>query len=100
METLHATLLVSPPDVEKLLQVTHKGGAAIVEYTHLSDLAHQLEDFFLIIKVGKVKINEEIKNHLLLAVDCLKELVNLSSQPQEIPPMVADNIIANIYYFS
>lgn len=70
-------------DTEKLdlmLRAAHsvKGGAAMMEFTVLSKIAHRLEDFFKILRVrlSSVTVNLEVETLLLQSVDCLRHIAN------------------------
>ena len=92
LEILESELLdlsrdsMNSENIDQMLRAAHslKGGAALMEYSKLSDYAHRLEDFFKILKIGKVALNDEVGNIFLTAVDCLGELVNNYRQKQAI----------------
>jgi two-component system, chemotaxis family, sensor histidine kinase and response regulator PixL len=69
-------------DVSKInaaLRAAHsiKGGAAMMGFHTLSDLAHRLEDSFKVLKTQKqsVKIDADLENLLLSGVDCLRYVI-------------------------
>lgn len=70
--------------IDEMLRSAHslKGGAALMEYSQLSDYAHRIEDFFKILKIGKVVPDDKIENLFLTIVDYLVELVKNYRQKQ------------------
>ncbi|AUT00343.1 hybrid sensor histidine kinase/response regulator [Nostoc sp. CENA543] len=71
-------------DAEKIngaLRAAHsiKGGAAMMGFKTLSDLAHRLEDSFKVLKTSKksLVIDTQLQNSLLAAVDWLRQIVTL-----------------------
>lgn len=73
---------LQPKNIDNILRAAHslKGGAALMEYQKLSHYAHRLEDFFKILKIGKVSVNDQAESLFLGSVDCLNQLVNDYSQ--------------------
>ncbi len=73
--------------VDAMLRAAHsiKGGAAMMNYQVLSDLAHRMEDFFKVIQVKKEEVvDEELEAHLLLGVDRLRQITNTYAKTDEI----------------
>jgi two-component system, chemotaxis family, sensor histidine kinase and response regulator PixL len=68
--------------LDGMLRSAHsiKGGAAMMGFQQLSDLAHRLEDSFKVLKVGKVKVDGELESLLLASVDRLRQVVELNRQ--------------------
>jgi chemosensory pili system protein ChpA (sensor histidine kinase/response regulator) len=69
--------------IDAALRAAHsiKGGAAMMGFQALSHLAHRLEDFFKILKVGKYGVADEALERLLLAgVDQLRQVVAFNQQ--------------------
>ncbi len=71
-------------DAEKIngaLRAAHsiKGGAGMMGFKVLSDLAHRLEDSFKVLKTSKksLVIDTQLQNSLLAAVDWLRQIVTL-----------------------
>ncbi len=89
---------LDPQQVDNMLRSAHslKGGAALMEYFQLSEYAHRLEDFFKILKIGKVAPNDRIETLLLTSVDGLGELVNSYSQLKEVNQENTNNKIESI----
>jgi two-component system, chemotaxis family, sensor histidine kinase and response regulator PixL len=77
------------PDLQALdqsLRAAHsiKGGAAMMGFTLLSQVAHQLEDFFKILRVRyhSKSVSIEVETLLLTGVDCLRQVGDLHRQGQ------------------
>ncbi len=77
-----ATSGVNHETVDSILRAAHsiKGGAAMMGFQLLSDLAHRLEDFFKIIKTGRVSLDQVLERLFLASVDCLRHVVRGYSQ--------------------
>ncbi len=84
LETLGTNLMGLPQNFEastinEALRAAHsiKGGAALMGFQLLSDLAHRLEDSLKVLKVqrGKVDIDNRLEELLLAAVDCLAQVM-------------------------
>jgi two-component system, chemotaxis family, sensor histidine kinase and response regulator PixL len=95
LNTLEAVLLEINTskriEVEKInaaLRAAHsiKGGAGMMGFRSLSDLAHRLEDSFKVLKTRKSsrEIDSSLQSLLLSAVDSLRQIVELHSQGHEI----------------
>lgn len=69
-------------DMDALLRAGHsiKGGAAVMGFQTLSDLAHRLENFFKVIKTNPSVVDAEGESLLLSAVDCLRQVVAVNRQ--------------------
>ncbi|MBD1875399.1 hybrid sensor histidine kinase/response regulator [Nodosilinea sp. FACHB-131] len=65
--------------INEALRAAHsiKGGAALMGFQLLSDLAHHLEDSLKVLKVqrGKLDIDADLEQLLLAAVDCLSQVM-------------------------
>ncbi|MBD2597593.1 hybrid sensor histidine kinase/response regulator [Nostoc spongiaeforme FACHB-130] len=73
-------------DLEKIngaLRAAHsiKGGAAMMGFRVLSDLAHRLEDAFKVLKTRKtsLEIDQQLQSLLLSAIDWMRQIVDLLS---------------------
>ncbi|WNZ21469.1 response regulator [Leptolyngbya sp. NK1-12] len=69
-------------DIDKInaaLRSAHsiKGGAGMMGFQTLSELAHRLEDSFKVLKIQKhtVQVDSELEHLLLTAVDCLRQVI-------------------------
>jgi len=67
---------------DAVLRAAHsiKGGAAMMGFQTLSDLAHRLEDFFKVLRVQPNPIESKLESLLLDAVDCLRQVIPLNRQ--------------------
>lgn len=91
LNTLEGVLLeidtTSRIDAEKIngaLRAAHsiKGGAGMMGFRTLSDLAHRLEDSFKVLKIRKnsLDIDTQLQSLLLSGVDWLRQIVELLSE--------------------
>ena len=73
---------IARQDMDAILRSAHsiKGGAAVMGFQILSDLAHRLENFFKVIKTTPQAVNAEGESLLLSAVDCLRGVVAVNRQ--------------------
>ncbi len=75
---------VAPEKINAALRAAHsiKGGAAMMGFRSLSDLAHRLEDSFKVLKTRKnsLEIDTELQSLLLSGVDWLRQIVELHSE--------------------
>ena len=95
LNTLEGVLLEIDPSsnipLEKInaaLRAAHsiKGGAAMMGFRALSDLAHRLEDCFKVLKTRKssLDIDIELQSLLISGVDWLRQIVDLHSESHAI----------------
>ncbi|PSB00808.1 hybrid sensor histidine kinase/response regulator [Merismopedia glauca] len=81
-----ANTIPNPQELDLALRAAHsvKGGAAMMGFAPLSHVAHQLEDFFKILRVRyhSKSINTEVETLLLQGVDCLRQVGNLHRRGQ------------------
>jgi two-component system, chemotaxis family, sensor histidine kinase and response regulator PixL len=81
-----ANTIADPQALDEALRAAHsvKGGAAMMGFTPLSNVAHQLEDFFKILRVRyhSKSIDTEVETLLLQGVDCLRQVGDLHRQGQ------------------
>ncbi|MUG97201.1 response regulator [Scytonema sp. UIC 10036] len=95
LNTLEGVLLeinpsnrISPEKINAALRAAHsiKGGAGMMGFRSLSDLAHRLEDSFKVLKTRKnsLEIDTELQSLLLAAVDWLRQIVELLSEGGEV----------------
>lgn len=68
--------------LDAILRAAHsiKGGAAMMGFSALSDLAHRLEDYFKVLKIHPDLIDNDLERLLLTAVDCLHQVINYNLQ--------------------
>ncbi|PLZ11232.1 hybrid sensor histidine kinase/response regulator [Fischerella thermalis] len=81
IETNHR---IAPDKINAALRAAHsiKGGAGMMGFRSLSDLAHRLEDSFKVLKTRKnsLEIDTELQSLLLSGVDWLRQIVELHSE--------------------
>jgi two-component system, chemotaxis family, sensor histidine kinase and response regulator PixL len=81
-----ANTIPNPQALDEALRAAHsvKGGAAMMGFAPLSHVAHQLEDFFKILRVRyhSKSISTEVETLLLQGVDCLRQVGDLHRQEQ------------------
>ncbi|WP_017319183.1 hybrid sensor histidine kinase/response regulator [Mastigocladopsis repens] len=91
LNTLEGVLLgintnnrISPEKINAALRAAHsiKGGAGMMGFRALSNLAHRLEDSFKVLKTRKnsLEIDTELQSLLLSGVDWLRQIVELLSE--------------------
>jgi two-component system, chemotaxis family, sensor histidine kinase and response regulator PixL len=77
---------VTDKQLDALLRAAHsiKGGAAMMGYTTLAGLGHQLEDYFKIIQYGRAeKPDAQVEQLLLGTIDCLRQIVSFNRQGRD-----------------
>ncbi len=76
-----AHTIPQPLELDQALRAVHsvKGGAAMMGFTPLSRVAHQLEDFFKILRVRHhtKSVGIEVETLLLEGVDALRQVIDL-----------------------
>ena len=78
---------VSPQQMDGVLRAAHsiKGGAAMMGFESLSHLAHRLEDFFKVLKIGKSKaVDSNLETMLLSTVDFLRQIISANRQQKQV----------------
>lgn len=88
LDTLEAGVLglgsqsLDRPRLDRLLRAAHsiKGGAAMMGFPVLSDLAHRLEDGFKILQVDPQKADPAVERNLLAALDCMRQIAQQHRQ--------------------
>ncbi|KAM3103604.1 response regulator [Phormidesmis sp. 146-12] len=89
LDTLDAALIgladhrVDAQKINAALRSAHsiKGGAGMMGFQMLSDLAHRLEDSLKVLKVDKtIVISAALENLLLRAVHCLRQVIECDRQ--------------------
>ncbi len=80
--------ILNPQELDQALRAAHsiKGGAGMMGFMPLSQVAHQLEDFFKILRVRyhSKSINTEVETLLLQGIDFLRQVSDLHRQGQVI----------------
>ncbi|WP_298615484.1 hybrid sensor histidine kinase/response regulator [uncultured Thermosynechococcus sp.] len=87
LQTIEAGILQlshQPAVMDSVLRAAHsiKGGAAMMGFMSLSELAHRLEDFFKVLKARPCE-DGEVQHLLLRAVDQLQVMITLNRQGVE-----------------
>ena len=81
-----ANTIPNPQAIDEALRAAHsvKGGAGMMGFIPLSHVAHQLEDFFKILRVRyhSKPISTEVETLLLAGVDCLRQVGDLHRRSQ------------------
>jgi two-component system, chemotaxis family, sensor histidine kinase and response regulator PixL len=81
-----ANTIPNPQAIDEALRAAHsvKGGAGMMGFGQLSHVAHQLEDFFKILRVRyhSKSISTEVETLLLAGVDCLRQVGDLHRRSQ------------------
>jgi two-component system, chemotaxis family, sensor histidine kinase and response regulator PixL len=70
-----------------ILRAAHsiKGGAAMMGFETLSHIAHRMEDFFKVLKVGKIELTDgELEQLLLTSIDLLNQVIAFNRQGQTV----------------
>jgi chemosensory pili system protein ChpA (sensor histidine kinase/response regulator) len=91
---------VKPQQMDGVLRAAHsiKGGAAMMGFQELSHLAHRLEDFFKILKVGKPEaVNGELEQLLLSGVDFLRQIIVFNRKQQAVDELWLEQKVNPIF---
>ena len=91
---------VDSQDLDGVLRAAHsiKGGAAMMGFEELSNLAHRLEDFFKIIKVGKTEaVDNSLEGLLLESVEFLRQVARHNRQQENIDSQWLDSNVSPIF---
>ena len=95
-----ASEVAEPKKLDLALRAAHsvKGGAGMMGFMTLSRLAHDLEDFFKILRARycATKIDVEVETLLLQSLDLLRDVSNLHRQGVEIAPNWWDENVQSI----
>ncbi len=77
---------VDKKQMDAVLRAAHsiKGGAAMMGFQALSDLAHSLEDFFKVLKTQQHPIETELESLLLSALDHMRQVISFNHQGTEV----------------
>jgi two-component system, chemotaxis family, sensor histidine kinase and response regulator PixL len=107
LDTIESGLLgigtrgVDRQEMDAVLRAAHsiKGGAAMMGFHSLSQIAHHLEDFFKVLKVGRAQLDSDIESYLLASVDQLRQVTALNRQGKEVDQgWIDDNVSPSIDY--
>ena len=90
-----ADTAINAQKVDLVLRAAHsiKGGAAMMSFNTLSQVAHRLEDFFKILRVRYAgeTVSVEVETLLLQSVDYLRNLASLNRQELSTADPLANN---------
>ena len=94
LDTIESTLLglasksIDAQEMDAVLRAAHsvKGGAGMMGYTTLSQLAHRMEDSFKVLKIQKksISFDAQLESLLLAAVDRLRQVLVLNRQRTDV----------------
>lgn len=83
-----STKIAQPENLDLALRATHsvKGGAGMMGFLSLSNVAHRLEDFFKILRIRhhSTQISIDVESSLLLVVDSMKYIIESHRQGIEV----------------
>lgn len=91
---------LQPQGLKAALRAAHsiKGGAAMMEFLTLSNFSHRLEDCFKVLNSGQLEtIDPEVEILLLKSIDCLRQIISLSSHEGEIEPAWVESNLEPIF---
>ncbi len=91
--------VIEPVKLDASLRAAHsvKGGAAMMRYSELSDVAHHLEDIFKVLKARRPRVAPETVSLLLSSVDCMNQIAELSRQQASIDPEWVQEQISSVF---
>jgi len=75
--------------IDKVLRAAHsvKGGAAMMGFEPLSEIAHRIEDSFKVLRIGKSEITTEVEGLLLKVIDTMGQVATKHKQQLKIEPI-------------
>ena len=90
---------VKAQEIDGVLRAAHsiKGGAAMMGFQTLSHLAHRLEDFFKVLKVGKSEVDSSLESLFLASVDFLRQIIVFNRQQQEVNSQWLETTVEPIF---
>lgn len=94
-----ATQQVDNQTLDAVLRAAHsiKGGAAMMGFQTLSDLAHRLEDFFKVLRTQNF-INQQVERLLLTAVGYLRDAIAVYHQGAVVDQQWLDTYINPVWH--
>ena len=77
---------VDRSEIDAVLRAAHsiKGGAAMMGFHNLSQLAHRLEDSFKVLKVGRAEVDGDLERYLLWSVDRLRQVAAFNREGSDV----------------
>lgn len=106
LNTLESNLLeistnaeINPQSMDAALRSTHsiKGGAAMMGFQTLSDLAHRQENFLKALKIQRQPVAAEVESLLLAAIDCMRQVTALNRQTATIDEQWLDQHVNPVF---
>jgi two-component system, chemotaxis family, sensor histidine kinase and response regulator PixL len=90
---------VDPQGFNAVLRAAHsiKGGAAMMGFAQLSQLAHRFEDFCKVLKTGKTETDADLERLLLDGVDCMRYVADFNRQSKPVEESWLDLNVAPLY---
>jgi two-component system, chemotaxis family, sensor histidine kinase and response regulator PixL len=83
-----SAMIAEPQQLDQALRAAHsvKGGAAMMGFTPLSQVAHHMEDYLKILRVryATTLIETDVETLLLQGIDCLRQVSNLHRQAEPV----------------
>lgn len=96
-----STKIAQPENLDLALRATHsvKGGAGMMGFLLLSNVAHRLEDFFKILRIRyhSTQISTDIESLLLLVVDSMTYIIECHRQGVEISHTDLDDRVEPLF---
>ncbi|PPS39115.1 hybrid sensor histidine kinase/response regulator [Chroococcidiopsis sp. TS-821] len=85
--------------MDAVLRAAHsiKGGAAMMGFPILSELAHRLEDFFKVLKAQQLAIDAELESLLLASISCLRQAIAIYHQGTTLDEQWQQNHVEPIF---
>ena len=86
--------------MDGVLRAAHsiKGGAAMMGFEELSHLAHRLEDFFKVLKIGKTEaVDDSVESLFLESVKCLRQVAGYNRQQIDIDRQWLDSSVRPVF---
>jgi chemosensory pili system protein ChpA (sensor histidine kinase/response regulator) len=87
--------------IDKVLRAAHsiKGGAAMMGFMTLSDLAHHLEDSFKVLKLkrGSLQVDADLESLLLSASDRLRQVSQVNRRSFDVDPQWLEGQVNPIF---
>jgi chemosensory pili system protein ChpA (sensor histidine kinase/response regulator) len=107
LETLETTLVgisqrgLDKADINSALRAAHsiKGGAGLMGYGLLSDLAHRLEDSLKVLKLSRdgLVVDDALATDLLAAVDALRQIIECDRNAAPLDPQWLENFAMPVF---
>ncbi len=68
----------NPDKINEVFRLLHtlKGGGAMFGFTNISEVTHELESVYDLIRTGKASVTSELLNHTFLVIDYVKMIIS------------------------